>query len=447
MTTDFESQKQGLWHHPNFLKLWASETISQFGTQFSGLAIPFTAYLLTVNQSIRVASFEFGILNALGQLAFPLFALFIGVYVDRHRKKRIMVIANIGRGIALGLIPLAYFTGTLYTIGLPLLYIVAFMIGLLTAFFDISYQAILPHLVDRQQLVEGNSKLEASRSTAQVVGPGMTGALIQVVGLLRAPIVMAIDALSYLGSASFLAWMKGEEPVPKPTTTVWHDLKEGLAVVLKNRMLRSIAGSTATSNLFASALFPVFILFLIRELGFSPALIGLVFALGSIGAILGVLSASKLGAKFGVGPIIILSIFVAGLGGVPYFLASPSLAFTVVSTGPLWLIGNIRLDGNSLIIMFGSFLGAFGGVVYNINQVSLRQAIVPLKLQGRMNASMRWIVWGTPPAGAILGGSLGLFLGLKPAIEIAVLGGSLAFLWVLLSPVRSLKKIPEQVGD
>jgi len=177
MAIAVEAEKQSLWHHPNFLKLWASETISQFGTQFSGIAIPFTAYLLTVNQSLAVASTEFGILNASGLLAFPLFALFIGVYVDRHRKRRIMVAANVGRGISLGLIPLAAVTGTLYSLGLPLLYVVSFLIGLLTVFFDISYQAILPFLVDRKALVEGNSKLEASRSSAQVVGPGMAESL------------------------------------------------------------------------------------------------------------------------------------------------------------------------------------------------------------------------------------------------------------------------------
>src|SRR2546427_1845762 len=443
MAIAVEAEKQSLWHHPNFLKLWASETISQFGTQFSGIAIPFTAYLLTVNQSLAVASTEFGILNASGLLAFPLFALFSGVYVDRHRKRRIMVAANVGRGISLGLIPLAAVTGTLYSLGLPLLYVVSFLIGLLTVFFDISYQAILPFLVDRKALVEGNSKLEASRSSAQVVGPGMAGALIQIVGVTRAPFVIAIDALSYLGSASFLARLRREDAVKQPTTSVLHDLREGLAVVLKDSRLRSIAGSTSTSNFFSSALFPVFFLYMVRELGFTPGIIGLIFAIGSIGALVGVVLSSKLAARFGVGPVIVGSILAGGLGISTYVLASPSLAFTVFETGPLWLLGTVRLDMNGLIIMIGGFIGALSTVVYNINHVSLRQTIVPLRLQGRMNASMRWIVWGTLPVGAIVGGTLGAFLGLRLAIGIAVLGGSLAFLWVLLSPIRSLKRVPE----
>ena len=436
MTTSLEPQAPSLWRHGNFLNLWASETISQFGTQFSGIAIPYTAYLLTVNQTIQVATLEFGILNALGLVAFPLFALFIGVYVDRNRKRRIMVLANIGRSISLGLIPLAAITGTLYTIGLPLLYLVSFLMGLLTVFFDISYQAILPFLVDRKQLVEGNSKLEASRSSAQLVGPGIAGAVIQIVGIAQAPLVMAIDASSYLGSASFLARLQAEEQIKQPTTTVWHDLKDGLAVVLKDKMLRSIAGSTATSNLFNSALFAIFLLFLIRELSFPPGLLGLVFAVGSSGALLAVVVASKFARRFGVGPVIVASMLLSGLAASPYLVVNKSLAFTVLAIGPL------RLDLNTILLMIAGFFGAFAGVVYNINQVSLRQAIVPLRLQGRMNASMRWIVWGTLPIGSLLGGFLGSIIGLRTAIDVAVIGESLAFLWVLFSPVRSLQKIP-----
>ena len=175
-----------------------------------------------------------------------------------------MVSANIGRTVSLGLIPLAAVTGTLYMFGLPLLYLVSVLIGLLTAFFDVSYQAILPFLVERDQLVEGNRNLEASRSTAQTIGPGMAGFLLQIIGVVRAPFVIAIDALSYLGSASFLARLRTEERVKPNTTSVWHDLREGLAVVLRDARLRSIAGCTATSNFFSSAIFAIFLLYLVR---------------------------------------------------------------------------------------------------------------------------------------------------------------------------------------
>ena len=194
METETE-RPTSLWHHRNFLKLWTSDTISQFGTQFSGYAIPFTALLLTSDP------LAFSILNASAFIGFAVFALFIGVYVDRHRRQRIMTLANVGRGIFLGLIPLAAVTGTLTRAGMPLLYFVSFMVGLLTVFFDVSYQAILPSLVDRSQLVEGNSKLEWSRSGAQVVGPGMAGLVVQAV---YPPLAIAIDATAYMASASVL---------------------------------------------------------------------------------------------------------------------------------------------------------------------------------------------------------------------------------------------------
>ncbi len=429
-----EQQTATLGRHSNFLMLWSSETISQFGTQFSGIGIPFTAALL------HATALQYGILFATAQLAFPLFALFIGVYVDRHRRKRIMVTANIGRGILLGLVPLAFVTGTLSPIGMPLLYAISFLVGVLTVFFDVSYQAILPSIVDRNQLAEGNRRLEASRSSAQVFGPGIAGIVVQII---TAPVAIAIDAFSYLGSASFLSRLRSKETVTPSPHSVMHDLMEGLRVVLKDRLLRSIAGSTATSNLFTSALFTAAFAYLVTQLGFTAGLFGIVSTIGGTGALLGVYVSTRLAKRMGVGLAIVLSMLVGGLGAAPYLLIGPSLTSPVLKIGPLWALGTLQFDMNSILLMVIFFVTAFGSVVYNINQVSLRQAIVPLRLQGRMNASMRWIVWGTPPVGSFLGGILSALLGPTTAIAIGVVGGSLAFLWVLLSPVRSLKEIPE----
>ncbi len=431
-----EQQTVTLGRHSNFRMLWASETVSQFGTQFSGLGIPFTAVLL------NATAFQYGILFGSAQLAFPLFALFIGVYVDRHRRRRIMVSANIGRGVLLGLIPIAFFTGTLNQLGMPLLYTVSFLVGVLTVFFDVSYQAILPSIVDRNQLVEGNRRLEASRSTAQVVGPSIAGIVVQII---TAPFAIAIDALSYFGSASFLTRIRDEETVQPSTRSVWHDLREGLQVVLKDGRLRSIAGSTATINLFSNALFAAAFLYLVQQLKFSAGLFGLIFSVGSTGAFVGIFLSSRLAKSLGVGPAMVLSILIAGFGLTPYIIASPSLSFSILKV-ELPLTGTFQLDMNGLLLMLGSFVTSIGVVVYNVNQVSLRQAMVPLRLQGRMNASMRWIVWGTLPAGSFMGGILGTLLGLRPAIAIGVVGSSLAFLWVLLSPVRSLKTVPEPLA-
>ena len=433
METETE-RPTSLWHHPNFLKLWTSDTISQFGTQFSGYAIPFTALLLTSDP------LAFSILNASAFIGFAVFALFIGVYVDRHRRQRIMTLANIGRGIFLGLIPLAAVTGTLTRAGMPLLYVVSFMVGLLTVFFDVSYQAILPSLVDRSQLVEGNSKLEWSRSGAQVVGPGMAGLVVQAV---YPPLAIAIDATSYMASASVLSRIKQDEIIKPSTASVWHDLKEGLAIVLKDKRLRSIAGSTATSNFFSNVIFSILILYLVRQLGYTAAVVGTIFLIGGLGAFGGIALSSRLTRLFGVGPVIIAGMILGGLGTIPYALANSSLSAPIFSATGIPVLGSFRLDLNALILMMGGFVTSIGVVVYNINQVSLRQAIVPKSIQGRMNASMRWIVWGTIPAGAIAGGVLAEVFGLREAIVIGVIGGIFSFLWVFLSPVRSLKHVPE----
>src|SRR5256712_791188 len=433
METETE-RPTSLWHHPNFLKLWTSDTISQFGTQFSAYAIPFTALLITSDP------LAFSILTVSAFISFPLFALFIGVYVDRRRRQRIMVVANVGRGISLGLIPLAAVTGTLTRAGMPLLYIVSFMVGLLTVFFDISYQAILPSLVERSQLVEGNSKLEWSRSGAQVVGPGMAGLVVQAV---FPPLAIAIDATSYIASASVLSRINRNEIIKPPVTGVWHDLEEGLAIVLKDKRLRSIAGSTATSNFFTNAIFAILILYLVRQLGYTAAVIGTIFFIGGLGAFAGIALSSRLARMFGVGPAIIAAMIVGGLGAIPYALVNPSLSTPIFIANSIPLLGTFRLDLNALILMAGGFVVSIGVVVYNINQVSLRQSIVPRKIQGRMNATMRWIVWGTIPVGALAGGVLGEVFGLREAIAIAVVGGIFAFLWVFLSPVRSLREIPE----
>src|SRR6266568_4187661 len=423
-----------VWKNRNFLRLWTSDTISQFGTQFSGLAIPFTFILLSKN------AFLFGLLQAVGGLAFPLFALFIGVYVDRHYRKRIMTLANVGRGLALGSVPLVAIAGFLPSLGISLLFAVSFVVGLLTVFFDVSYQAILPSLVDRQQLVQGNSMLEFSRSSAAVVGPAMAGVVVQAV---YPPLAIAIDATAYMASASVLSRLKQDEVIKPSATSVWHDLKEGLAVVLKDKRLRSIAGSTATSNFFSNAIFSILILYLVRHLGYTAAVIGTIFFVGGLGAFAGIAVSSRLARILGVGPAIIAAMLVGGLGTIPFALANPTLSTPIFSATGIPLLGTFRLDFNALMLMVGGFVTSIGVVVYNINQVSLRQAIVPKSIQGRMNASMRWIVWGTIPAGAIAGGVLAEVFGLREAIVIGVIGGIFSFLWVFLSPVRSLKHVPE----
>ncbi len=352
-----------------------------------------------------------------------------------------MTLANVGRGLALGSVPLVAIAGFLPSLGISLLFAVSFVVGLLTVFFDVSYQAILPSLVDRQQLVQGNSMLEFSRSSAAVVGPAMAGVVVQAV---YPPLTLAIDASAYLASAGVLSTIQTEEALQDSKKTVWHDLKEGLAVVLKDNRLRMIAGSTATFNLFGSALFPVAFLYLTGPLGLTAGVYGFIFTVGAIGLLVGVFLSGMIVRKIGLGWAIVASMLIGGLGLIPYVVVNPGLTSPALAVlGPIPILGVLRIDRNVILLMIAQFFVSLSTVVYNINQVSLRQAIVPLRLQGRMNASMRWIVWGTIPLGATIGGTLGTLVGLKPAMEISVIGAIFAFLWVMFSPVRSLKVIPE----
>lgn len=403
-----------LWRHRDFMKLWVAETISLFGSQFTMLALPLIAAI-----TLQATPTEMGVLSAVETAPFLLIGLFAGVWVDRRRKRPILIAGDIGRALLLISIPLAAIAGML---SIYQLYVVGFLVGICTVFFDVAYQSYLPVLVNRDQLVEGNSKLEVSRSTAQLTGPGLAGLLIQV---FTAPIAIFLDVLSFIISALCLGLIRRTEPAPSQSTRapMIAEIREGLGVVFGNRYLRAIAGCTATSNFFGAAGGALLILFATRDLNLTPAAIGIAFGLGNIGGLGGALLAGRLAARIGVGRIIIGAILIGGIGGLPIVFATPTTAIPA--------------------LIFSSFFMGMGSTVYNINQLSLRQAIVPHRLMGRMNATMRFLVWGTLPLGGLLGGVLGELLGLRAAMIVGGFGGLLSFLWVLASPVRTLTRIPE----
>ena len=415
MASTMRFPSAGLWRHADFLKLWAGQTVSQLGSQVTQLALPLTAAL-----TLEATAWQMGVLGAAAFAPFLLFGLFAGVWVDRLPRRRILVAADLGRALLLGLIPLAAQLGVLR---IELLCAVGFLAGVLTVFFDVAYQSYLPALVDRSQLVEGNAKLEVSRSVAQVGGLGVGGALVQ---LLTAPVAIAVDALSFLASAVFLATIRCAEPrAPADTRpNIWTEIREGLGVVLGNPLLRAIAGCTATANLFSNIGMAVYVLYVTRELGVTPALLGVVFAAGSGGALVGALLASRIADWIGLGPTIVGVALLFPLGGL----------LVVVAGGPPLVVAAILIAAQAAT--------NFCGPVYNVNQVSLRQAITPDRLQGRTNATMRFVVWGTIPIGALVGGFLGDAIGLRATLLVGALGGGLAFLWMLLSPVRGLHEQP-----
>jgi predicted MFS family arabinose efflux permease len=395
-----------------FLKLWTGETISLVGSQFSNVAIPILAV-----DSLGATSFQLGMINALALLAFPLFGLFVGVWADRHRKRVTMIAADVGRMFFLGLVPIS---AIFFSVDISLLYVVVFAVGTLQTFFDISYQAYLPHLVESDQLVEGNSRLETSRSAATMLGPTLAGFAVHLFG---APVAIFGDVLGYLGSATFLSRIKRRESVPPPKrTAIRHDIREGLQVIFKSRNLTSIALCTGTYNLFNNAFTVVATILMLRTFGFSAIALGVVFAGGGVGSVLAAVTALRVVGRLGIGRSITIGILVSGFPFIFFYWATAQSALAIATAA--------------------FFFAGLGGVIYNVAQVSYRQALVPLDLQGRMNASMRVLVWGPIPAGAFLGGVMGTLIGVSPTILITAVGTSLAFLWVLLSPVRSVKGVP-----
>ena len=416
-----------LLRNPDFARLWMAETVSQLGTQVSVLAIPFVAI-----EILRASTFEVALLNVVDFLPFLLIGLPAGVWVDRLRRRPVMIAGDVGRAAALATIPLAYLAGVLTVVQL---YAVGFAVGVLTVFFDVAYQSYLPSVVARDQLQDGNAKLEISRAGAQVVGPGLAGILI---GVLRAPIAVALDALSFLGSALFLLLIRRPETPPTPHDSAHgprpgmrHEMAEGLRYVVGHPYLRNIAACTATSNLFGNIANAVLLVFAVRELGMTAEAIGLAFSIGATGALLGALLANRISSRLGVGPTIIIFAAMAGPALLPLTLAPAGTATPV-------LVAFVAIYG---------FFGGLSAVVYNVAQVSLRQAITPTRMQGRMNATMRWFVWGTIPIGGVLGGVLGSVLGVRAAMLIGIAGTTLAVAPVLFSRVRGIREMPAPLEE
>ena len=407
-----------LWRHGDFIRLWVGQTVSEAGTQVSQLAVPTVAILL-----LHATPFQIGLLTALEFLPFPVLGLIAGVYADRLKRRPLMIASDIGRMLALVTIPIAFSFGVLR---IEQLYVVGLVVGVFNVFFGISYQSYLPALIERADLVEGNSKLEVSRSTAQLAGPAIAGVLIQAIGAARA---VYLDAASYLVSAASLWLIRRPEPEPSPgsatgRTGFWHEMWEGIQVVIGNPTLWKIAGCTATWNLGSNIAFAVELIFIYRYLHLSPAVVGLVFAIGAVGSLLGAIAAGPIVARLGVGLTLLLSVLSGGL-----LMATVLAAYT----NPAVFL--------SLLFFVEFLLGA----PYNITQVSLRQAITPDRVQGRMNATMRTIVWGTIPIGSVLGGILATAIGVVPTI---VLGGFITMLaagWILAGPVR-IRVQPDPVG-
>ena len=403
------------------MHLWGGQALSEVGSRVTSLALP----LLAVT-TLHASTFEAALLEAATTGAFLVIALQAGSLVDRWRKKRVMIWADLLRGVLLATIPLAWLAGVL-TLGQ--LYVVAACTSVLTVFFDVAYQSYLPILVNDEQLVDGNAKIAGSQSFAEVAGPSLGGLLVGAVG---AAYAVAVDVVSFAVSTALTIRVRDPEPQPErraPGTRLRTEIREGLAFVLGHSVLRKVVGCTATHNFFGNMAAAIEVVFLVRVLGASGRTVGLVFALGALGGLAGAVLARSLANRVGTARIIWVSMLLE----IPFLFARP-----LASAG--WGVLLVSLAGAG---------GAGASVVYNVAQVSYRQAVTPRHLLGRMNASTRFIVWGVSPLGALTGGALGTVLGVRPTLFVAAAGASLAVLWLLASPLRrarDLADLPPESG-
>ena len=402
----------------DFRLLWTAETVSSFGSQITGVALPLTAVA-----RLHATPFEMGVLTAASTLP-NLFSFYFGALVDRVRRRRtLLVLTDLIRMVLLGLIPIAAITGFL---SVGLLMSIAFAAGTASLCFGITWGAYLPSVVPADGLVAANSKLQASMTMAGLAGVSLAGVLVQIFG---APNAMAIDAASFGASAWFLALMRhrasGKEPAGHDEQGMWHQIVAGLRYSLAEPRIRAIAAASANLNLFSSIALGLAIFYLKNVLGMPPSLIGFLFGIWGAGGVVGALLAPALGRRFGEGRAIIGASVVFSLG----MLAYPPVR------GPIWFEATTLAMAN---LLFG-----FAVFVFDVHVAALRQRITPDHMQGRSAATMALVTQGVKPIGALAGGVLGQTAGVRDALWIAAAGALSTVLWTYASPLRAKENQPQ----
>lgn len=401
-----------LWRHRDFLKLWSAQTTSIFGSQTASLAYPLTAILV-----LQATTLQVGLLQATGTAAGALLGLFAGVVVDRVSRKPLLIWTNLGRALLAFSIPLAAVFGFLR---IEQLYLVSFLSGAFSIVSDVAGMAFLPSLLEKEQLVEGNSKFGTTESAAMIAGPSLSGALVQI---LSAPLVIFIDAFSFLFAAAFIWQIRAPEIlIEKEKRGIWTEIGEGLRFVYGNEILRPLAESIALYFLFRQIVLTLFTLYAVREFRLEPFWLGIIFSALGFGFLCGALTVKPITKKFGVGRTMIAANFVniIALALVPLASGAPVL----------------------LVALFAAshFLHAFAVQINGINLMSLRQSITPNRLQGRMNASFRFVNVAMMMFGALIAGFLGEWIGLRATLAVGAVGMLAPFLRLLFSPVRNFNQ-------
>jgi predicted MFS family arabinose efflux permease len=400
------------------MKLWAGQAISEMGSTVTREALPLTAALV-----LGATPLQMGLLAAASSLPVLLVGLIAGVWVDRLRRRPLMIGADLGRALLLLTIPLAAAWGRL---SLVQLCIVLPLAGVLSVVFDAAYQSFVPALVRRDELVEANSKLGMGAAGAEVVAPGLAGVLVQTIG---GPSAVLLDAASFLWSALLVRLIRGTEPPPAPPEhrqSMGREIAAGLRAIRHSPLLRAFAGASVTASFFGNFFAGLYTLYALRVLGLGPAVLGLCVACGGAGSLVGAVVAAPLARRLGVGYTVLWAAACGGLIGLLIPLAG----------GPPLVA--------AALLMATQLFGDAADTVAGITQLSLRQASTPPVLRGRVNAGMNLLAQGVGPLGALTGGALAGAIGIRQTLAVAVAGSLLGLPWLIFSPLRDYHDLPPE---
>jgi MFS family permease len=407
------ARTETLWRHADFMRLWTAAGISAVGSQVTLLALPLTAILV-----LHASAFEVAVISTAVTLPYLLGAA-VGIWLDRVRRRRVMIVADFGRAVVLASVPVAYAFGV---VNLPQLYAVALVSGMLTVFFEIASQAYLPSIVGREQLVEANAKLQGATVVAQGAGPGIGGALVTLV---TAPVAILTDAVSFVVSGLLIGAISTRDELPQEShpaeTTKRSELREGARYVFSDPYLRPLLLGHSLANLALGLLWAIVIVYAVRVLGLTAAMIGVILSLGHVGGFGGAVFARRAADRLGVGPVVVGSFFL--FGPATLLLASATRHTAVVFVGLGWILESLARS------------------LYGVSATSVRQALVPDRLQARVGGILATTGTGAFPLGTLLGGALAGAFGLREAMVVAAAVSFLPFLPVAASPVRSLREV------
>ncbi|MFE3671142.1 MFS transporter [Streptomyces goshikiensis] len=422
----------GLWRHRDFRNLWLGQTSSMFAAHMVAVIFP-----LLASVSLNASLFEMGLLSAAGYVPYIGVSLFAGVWLDRKPKRAIIVLCDIARALLLLAIPIAWWLDLL---SVPTLLVVALLVGCFSVVADVGSASILPALVERDDLIEGNSKLELSASSASIAGSALGGGIFQ---LLAGPVSMLINTVLFALSAFFTALIRGErkgtqgaqgvegseegaEEGAEAGQSIWRDMADGVAFVTGHVTVRTLVLTTLIINFFMAIAEPVALVFVTRTLDIPPYTVGLILAASGAGALVGAVIAAPMSRLLPLGRLLVLTATLTGVAS----LLTPLATLVPAPAAVALMVAMYVLDAAMI-------------VVYNINVRSYRSAITPDEMQGRMNATNRMAGMGVMPIGAVLGGLLGTAVGTLPALVLASLGTLIAPLVLACSHVRTVKRVPD----